>query len=228
MSVELAQVNRLLGKPVGDKWPETFNLRRLAILQAWADGIDDVELHGRSLAWESLIQSACNRGELEHQKATKTILIKPGKLIDPSGRTYENGDSPILESGGQVTVVLPEYDYKTIRHIAARPFAKWLEMIEEEPSTLVAAWFKSQGVAEAKNQPKETAEQRQDRRLQMCIDAGLKLPTSHLGRLPDGIGKLAQSEGVKRQTFSEDVRAALARKLERERPKPRLVSSNKR
>lgn len=72
--------------------------------------------------------------------------------------------------------------------------------------------------------PKETKEERQDRRLQMCIDAGLKMPTCAVGRMPDGIGKVAEEmAGVKRQTFVPDVRAALKRKIERERPKPRLV-----
>lgn len=58
----------------------------------------------------------------------------------------------------------------------------------------------------------ESKEQRQDRRLQACIDAGLQMQLSHLSRLPDGIGKLAEKEGIKRQSFSADVKAALERK----------------
>lgn len=69
----------------------------------------------------------------------------------------------------------------------------------------------------------EGKEERQDRRLQACIDAGLPMNERALLRLPDGVGALAKSEGVTRQAFTEDVKAALKRKVERERPKPRLV-----
>ncbi len=74
-----------------------------------------------------------------------------------------------------------------------------------------------------KEEKKERQERRQDERLRMCIDAKLKMPTSAVGRMPDGIGKVAEKAGVSRQTFTADVRAALARKIERARPKPRLV-----
>ena len=65
--------------------------------------------------------------------------------------------------------------------------------------------------------PAETKAQREDRRLKACEDAELALPEKHFGRLPDGIGKLAEAEGVKRQTYSTDVKAALKRREERRR-----------
>ena len=56
----------------------------------------------------------------------------------------------------------------------------------------------------------ETKEQRQDRRLKACIDAGLPMNTkAALIRLPDGVGDVADREGVTRQAFSTDVKAAL-------------------
>ena len=59
----------------------------------------------------------------------------------------------------------------------------------------------------------ETKEQRQDRRLQACIDDGLEMLTkAALLRLPDGVGRLADIEGVKRQSFSIDVKAAQTRR----------------
>ncbi|MDI1270601.1 MAG: hypothetical protein PSV40_16065 [Polaromonas sp.] len=70
----------------------------------------------------------------------------------------------------------------------------------------------------AKDSPKgavsaaETKEQRQDRRLSACETAGLVMPKSDRGRLPDGVGKVADREGVSRQAFSVDVKAALARR----------------
>lgn len=59
----------------------------------------------------------------------------------------------------------------------------------------------------------ETTEQRQDRRLQSCIDAGLPMDAkAALSRLPDGVGIVADREGVTRQAFSADVKAALKRR----------------
>jgi hypothetical protein len=59
----------------------------------------------------------------------------------------------------------------------------------------------------------ETKEQRQDRRLKACIDAGLPMNDRAASlRLPDGVGAAADSEGVTRQAFSTDVKAALMRR----------------
>ena len=62
-------------------------------------------------------------------------------------------------------------------------------------------------------QATETMVQRQDRRLQACIDAGLPMNTkAALSRLPDGVGDVADHEGLTRQAFSADVKAALKRR----------------
>ena len=62
-------------------------------------------------------------------------------------------------------------------------------------------------------QATETKEQRQDRRLKACIDDGLPMDTkAALSRLPDGVGDVADREGVTRQAFSTDVKAALKRR----------------
>jgi hypothetical protein len=58
----------------------------------------------------------------------------------------------------------------------------------------------------------ETKEQREDRRLKACETAELIMPTSSKGRLPDGVGDVAGREGVTRQAFSNDVKAALQRR----------------
>ena len=60
--------------------------------------------------------------------------------------------------------------------------------------------------------PAENKAARQDRRLLACEAAGLTMPASPVGRLPDGIGRVAQAEGVTRQAFTEDLRAALKRR----------------
>lgn len=59
----------------------------------------------------------------------------------------------------------------------------------------------------------ETKEQRQDRRLKACSNDGLPMDTKDtLLRLPYGVGKVAAREGVTRQAFSADVKAALKRR----------------
>jgi hypothetical protein len=58
----------------------------------------------------------------------------------------------------------------------------------------------------------ETKEQRQDNRLKACEAAGLVMPANSMGRLPDGVGDVADKHRVTRQTFSTDVKAALKRR----------------
>jgi hypothetical protein len=58
----------------------------------------------------------------------------------------------------------------------------------------------------------ESKEQRQDRRLKACEAAGLVMPKNHLSRLPYGVGDVADKEGVTRQAFSSDIKAALTRR----------------
>lgn len=56
-------------------------------------------------------------------------------------------------------------------------------------------------------------EQRQDNRLQACIDDGLPMNTkTALLRLPDGVGAVTDKLGLTRQAFSTDVKAALQRR----------------
>ena len=70
---------------------------------------------------------------------------------------------------------------------------------------------------------KESAVERQDRRLQMCIDADLPMDRAAIRRLPDGVGDIADREGVSRQTFSADVKKALQRKYPKTRPNLKSV-----
>ena len=64
----------------------------------------------------------------------------------------------------------------------------------------------------ASNAP-DQKEQRQDSRLQACIDAGLPMNTkAALSRLPDGVGDVADKLRLTRQAFSTDVKAALQRR----------------
>jgi hypothetical protein len=50
-----------------------------------------------------------------------------------------------------------------------------------------------------------TAQERQAERWQKCIDAGLTMPTDTYGRYPNGIGKVAKTENIKRQSLRDDL-----------------------
>lgn len=82
---------------------------------------------------------------------------------------------------------------------------RWLSEIEELKSETITVI--------SKPEIKESVEQRQDRRLKMCENAGLKMDNRALSRLPDGVGKVAEREGVTRQAFTDDLKPALERKL---------------
>lgn len=117
--------------------------------------------------------------------------------IRPQGPLYQG----MLQSPGCL-VLLSE--------VAAFLTAKGIEV----PTEMVAF----AGATESNDGPEqETKEQREDRRLQMCQDAGLKMDKKARLRMPDGIGKVAETEGVTRQTFTEDVKNGLERKLKCER-----------
>ena len=53
----------------------------------------------------------------------------------------------------------------------------------------------------------ENAEQRQARRWQMCLDAGLSMPQDTYAQLPRGINEIAKAEGITRQALAQDLNA---------------------
>jgi biotin operon repressor len=50
-----------------------------------------------------------------------------------------------------------------------------------------------------------TGQERQAERWQKCIDAGLTMPTDTYGRYPRGIGKVAKTIGISRQSLRDDL-----------------------
>jgi hypothetical protein len=51
------------------------------------------------------------------------------------------------------------------------------------------------------------AEQRQARRWQMCLDAGLSMPQDTYAQLPRGINEIAKAERITRQALAQDLNA---------------------
>lgn len=67
----------------------------------------------------------------------------------------------------------------------------------------------------ASTPPQETAAQMGARHWQACLDDGLEMPTDTYAQYPRGITRIAQREGVKRQTFAKRLDAYRAEKFSR-------------
>lgn len=100
------------------------------------------------------------------------------------------------------------------RHLRIEELASWPNCPAIAPDSPLVYWLGEPAPAQdtATPAPDETKEQRQDRRLLECEAAGLVMPKSHAGRLPDGIAGIAERIGITRQALSSDVRKALERR----------------
>jgi len=215
MSIQLARANFALGKPTTTPWLETITPRQIAMLLTWTgDTTKNKEQKRDYYLWIDVIEAACQRGEL----ASTAVIERRPALFDLAYDPYRDD--------------APEYREVTSYHnIKPLDVARWLEGQDQPPGELLEAWFTSQGVGVAAVEmvappapaKKESDVERQDRRLQMCIDDGLKMDKAAIHRLPDGVGKVAETDGVSRQTFSEDVKEALRRKYPEIRPNLKAV-----
>ena len=205
-------------------WPESFALARLAILQSPDDNKMANILH-------RALQDACAANLIPSAPAIVRKIGHETETYLATGSFVKRNiyGERVLDFRERIVSVMKEVE---VPAVTAADFAAWLVAQGESPSEHVAGWFAAVGVSAdakaatpqpAEPEAPETTEGRQDRRLQLCLDAGLTMPTSAVGRMPYGIGDVAKQELVSRQAFTADVKAALARKIERERPKPVLV-----
>ena len=158
---------------------------------------------GGSTSLCKAIASACDRGVLASKKVT--VKSRPD-LSKVSLSKY------LASTTHDVTVL----------SVNAIDFSVWLATLDQAPSKHILAWIAATVptsattpavvMAASERSASESREQRQDRRLKACEDSGLVMPLSSAGRLPDGVGKVAATQGVKRQPFSMDVKAALKRR----------------
>lgn len=63
--------------------------------------------------------------------------------------------------------------------------------------------------------PEETAAEMGARHWQACLDAGLEMPTDTYAQFPRGVTRIAEREGIKRQTFTKRLDAYRAEKFSR-------------
>lgn len=92
--------------------------------------------------------------------------------------------------------------------IMARPInlrADDLFAAGDDVRTLAAARQKTPTIGNADD--RETPEQRQKKRWEICINAGLSMPKDTYSHLPRGIGKIAKQIGLHRQSLADDLNA---------------------
>lgn len=148
MSIELAQVNRLMKKAVGTPWPDTFTPRNLAYLQTWTPAIDRKTWNIAAAPWLDALSVDCNDGVLPHTTTTERRMVAAARDFHPDEFGFQsNARFPTI--AGRMYAYTEPAKYKDItnQHILAADFARWLTAQGEQPSRLLAAWFKSQRVS---------------------------------------------------------------------------------
>jgi hypothetical protein len=178
----------LLGLPRATGWPATLDTLQAAALQS--SDRTEAGIIAATLA------DACQAGTLAHEAGER--------VVRPRRRGYI-GQAPADAR------LRPTPAPRTVQAYSIGPhaLADWLRAQGLTPGPLVAAWAASQAKPAT---PATLARDRQDRRLQACEAAGLQMPASPLGRLPAGVGRLAEAEGATRQAYSNDLKAALERR----------------
>lgn len=84
--------------------------------------------------------------------------------------------------------------------------------VKKFPVSTLDTWWSSKSVlAQPAKGSTESPELMQARRYLMCVNAKLKMPDSEFAPMPRGVGGLAITEGVSRQTFSASVRKHIRR-----------------
>ena len=139
---------------------------------------------------------------LKESVANKTLLVREVATLAPSNSTHA-----VKHWTESNTTAIP--DYVAALAVLKADARRWLTAIGIPlPPSL-------QGTDEAAplhHAPaRETTEQRRQRRYQMCVEAGLVMPTNDYAALPRGIGRLAEQEGISRQAFTDDVKAHIRR-----------------
>ena len=130
--------------------------------------------------------------------AGKEIAIQAGDLISTSSMLTRPDDvNAWLEALGA--------PYRWERY-AALPLERMASVASDDASRKV-----EEVVQRNAGPRKESAIERQERRYQMCIDDGLAMPIDDYAHLPDGIGEVAKKEGIKRQSFGEDIKKHIRR-----------------
>ena len=212
--VHLAVV-AMYGHPERDSLTEGFNHQHMAaefgalprgLAYVRHESLDVVPLHANQLS-ELTLHGRCELSYLGHPTIGNHVEHE-GVWIMPFARAAHAVTPEVCGINGHDLYCLGELLSPNPPQIEPPPAPAAQESppapAAQEPPLAPAAQVPA-------GRTKETAEQRQNRRYQMCIDAGLKLPDNDYARLPSGISDVAAQEGITRQAFSEDVKAHINR-----------------
>lgn len=125
-----------------------------------------------------------------------------------AGGTNEDATQKLKKITEMYELALPHLGgkLKAFPHLDGCTCMKWLEEWLQANGLLV---IKADDIQE--QECVETAEQRQERRYRMCLEAGLEMPTDDYSHLPRGVGKIAKSEGITTPAISQDLKAYIRR-----------------
>lgn len=189
--------------PRAIEWPFWKAMRTVKLWQACAliVNLDPDILKRHPQAWMAAPGSGPLFDERSFPSAeVKTTFEKTLRLAE-TAVSYMNG--PIFPEGTPNSGSKAEKDVFLGQVVTFLTSREWPEI----PKALQSL---ASHALTVETEPKDA---RQDRRLMACIDAGLKMDKAALSRLPNGVGEVADKEGISRQSFSTDVKAALERKM---------------
>ena len=217
-------------------WPPALRPMQLASLQRPYGGDYDEAGLPLNQAMLTALKDACKAGSIEHTKHAHESHEERGFPRRKGGPIAFNTFARALQNELTDTIRitpqaflpwLAEQGEQPSEHIVAWAKANGISVPEVPKAAPVQGMAAAQGEAEtaalakvaapvqlAIVPPAETAAERRDRRFQACLAAGLRFPDTYTNRLPDGVGRVADKEGVSRQAFSKDVREGWQRSIE--------------
>ena len=142
-------------------WPDKLTPGMLAQLQ-WPNNpeMENALIFG--------LLRGCMDGSIPNHKPERLEKIKNELYV--RGAIFQNELTPVSER-----------DRPHVYRIGWEAFQGWLAQRNTAPSEHISAWFAAQGMTDSEplgnstSSATETKEQRQDRRLQACVDAGLPM-----------------------------------------------------
>ncbi len=105
----------------------------------------------------------------------------------------------------------PEHELQAFDRRATATVDRWVAKNIKLPAPCIGVILPIRAGAE-QSPLIETTEQRQKRRYEACINAGLAIETQNTyAHLPRGVGKLAKAEGISTAAFNKDVKLHIER-----------------
>jgi hypothetical protein len=155
-------------------------------------------------------------------RAVSEVLVKGGHPCDANGKPLDYSDETRKLKSAVKMSELRALESNSLQpcddtEVTVESLVPWLWGFDDyrELAKSLSNSVHSSVLArtKVKTQSIESTEERQDRRLAACEEAGLTFLTNPHARMPNGIGAIANAEDISRQAFTQDVKAAIARRV---------------